>query len=51
VGDVLADLVIDGDTATPLHAFSISRFAAVGAVSADSAANVATTPSATSSAA
>ncbi|RAS34372.1 NAD(P)/FAD-dependent oxidoreductase [Paraburkholderia bryophila] len=51
VGDVLADLVIDGDTATPLHAFSIGRFAAVGAVSADSAASVATTPSATSSAA
>jgi sarcosine oxidase subunit beta len=29
VGEVLADLVIDGATATPLDAFSINRFAAV----------------------
>jgi sarcosine oxidase, subunit beta len=29
VGEVLADLVIDGTTATPLDAFSIARFASV----------------------
>ncbi|NYH15993.1 NAD(P)/FAD-dependent oxidoreductase [Paraburkholderia bryophila] len=51
VGEVLADLVIDSETATPLHAFSIGRFAGVGAFSANSAANFVATPSATSSAA
>ncbi|WMY12015.1 NAD(P)/FAD-dependent oxidoreductase [Paraburkholderia phenoliruptrix] len=33
VGEVLADLVIDGATATPLDAFSIGRFAQVAASS------------------
>ncbi|MFM0737408.1 FAD-binding oxidoreductase [Paraburkholderia xenovorans] len=34
VGDLLADLVIDGVTDTPLDAFSIGRFAAIPAASA-----------------
>ena len=33
VGEILADLVIDGATTTPLDAFSINRFAAVAASS------------------